>query len=353
MNNYSRYAPARMEDLTPIEVWWPVVGNVYFNGELILTIPLGEYEGSNIGRVRCLNYGGIKGNVQVLRQCYLQGGKIENDWLQTKVFGKLVKVHTIIALTFIGERPEGFEVDHINFRRDDNRIENIRYLPKSENSGRHGAEGIQKQKEARDKLWSDDEFRKQQSETMALRWNDDGYRNKIEPILERGRSSEFDEKRKEGLRNKYKNDIDYRNMKSDAMKELNKGKRQTVLQYSISDGKLIRIWDSSHQVERVLGFDQGNIVNACNRKKRVKQMYGYIWSYTELSKDELNTIIEKIKQGQCKLVEQIDRETGKVIKVWNSIKDAAKELGIQASSISQCINGKLHTAGCFAWRMAQ
>ena len=50
-------------------------------------------------------------------------------------------IHRLVALTFIGPRPEGLEIRHLNGNRDDNRIENIRYGTRSENrqdSRKHG-----------------------------------------------------------------------------------------------------------------------------------------------------------------------------------------------------------------------
>lgn len=56
--------------------------------------------------------------------------------------------HKIIAETFIGSRPDGHEIDHINGIRDDNRACNLRYLTKAENnkhayeSGRRDVNGF-------------------------------------------------------------------------------------------------------------------------------------------------------------------------------------------------------------------
>lgn len=44
------------------------------------------------------------------------------------------KVHQIVAEVFLGEKPEGCVVDHINRNRQDNRVENLRWLPLSKNS---------------------------------------------------------------------------------------------------------------------------------------------------------------------------------------------------------------------------
>lgn len=50
-------------------------------------------------------------------------------------------VHALVALTFLGPRPEGAEVCHWNGDKRDNTVGNLRYAPKSENAAdslRHG-----------------------------------------------------------------------------------------------------------------------------------------------------------------------------------------------------------------------
>ena len=42
-------------------------------------------------------------------------------------------IHSLVMEAFVGERPNGYETDHINRIRDDNRLENLRYCSKSEN----------------------------------------------------------------------------------------------------------------------------------------------------------------------------------------------------------------------------
>jgi hypothetical protein len=44
-----------------------------------------------------------------------------------------VDVQVLVALTYIGERPEGKVVDHKNRNRLDNRVENLRYVTREEN----------------------------------------------------------------------------------------------------------------------------------------------------------------------------------------------------------------------------
>lgn len=47
---------------------------------------------------------------------------------------KAFRVHRAVYETFVGEIPEGYEIDHINTKRDDNRVENLRAVTHAENT---------------------------------------------------------------------------------------------------------------------------------------------------------------------------------------------------------------------------
>lgn len=47
---------------------------------------------------------------------------------------KLMFVHRLVFETFIGELTQGYEIDHINTIRDDNRVENLRCVTHAENN---------------------------------------------------------------------------------------------------------------------------------------------------------------------------------------------------------------------------
>ena len=53
---------------------------------------------------------------------------------------------------------------------------------------------------------------------------------------------------------------------------------------------------------------------------------------------------------KAKKVGQYDKQTLELIKVWNSLIDVTRELGIDNSSISKCCKGKLKSAGGFIWK---
>ena len=42
-------------------------------------------------------------------------------------------VHNVIALCYLGEKPEGYQTDHINSIRTDNRLENLQYITPQQN----------------------------------------------------------------------------------------------------------------------------------------------------------------------------------------------------------------------------
>lgn len=71
-----------------------------------------------------------KGILKLCKDTYNNGG-----YVQCSVKGKpaYALVHRIVYETFKGEIPEGYEIDHINSVRDDNRLCNLQILTRSEN----------------------------------------------------------------------------------------------------------------------------------------------------------------------------------------------------------------------------
>lgn len=61
------------------------------------------------------------------------GNMRENGYLQLMVGRKCVKLHRLIYEHVNGQIPDGFEIDHINGIRTDNRIENLRLVSRGEN----------------------------------------------------------------------------------------------------------------------------------------------------------------------------------------------------------------------------
>lgn len=90
-----------------------------------------RYMVSDQGNVMTLDFGGSgKGNRQLMTIVKVSSGytgvKLGKD-------RKRFLIHRLVMLAFVGPCPEGKEVDHINGRRDDNRLENLRYVTRGEN----------------------------------------------------------------------------------------------------------------------------------------------------------------------------------------------------------------------------
>lgn len=69
---------------------------------------------------------------------------------------------------------------------------------------------------------------------------------------------------------KYNSNYGSRNIK------VSKANSIPILQFS-KTGEFIKKWESATQVERELGFNNGNIISCC--KEKLKLAYGYKWGY--------------------------------------------------------------------------
>ena len=99
------------------------------------------------GNVYSLNYNRT-GKVRKLKP-----GKSKDGYLHFGIFkdGKQVsrpRVHRFVWECIIGEIPDGYDVDHLGFDRQNNRIENLKAIPASENRARKSEEGKKRQAEA-------------------------------------------------------------------------------------------------------------------------------------------------------------------------------------------------------------
>lgn len=86
-----------------------------------------KYEVSSLGRVRSLHWAEPRPRKLVTTGRY--------PMVMLKQDGRLwnVEVHTLVARAFLGPRPEGQEVAHLNGMNSDARVENLAYKSKVEN----------------------------------------------------------------------------------------------------------------------------------------------------------------------------------------------------------------------------
>lgn len=107
------------------EVWRDVVGYEGF------------YQVSDLGRVRSVDRIIVEKATGIKRKLK---GRLLTPAIRSNGYAVVNlgrnnhrRVHHIVMDAFVGTRKEGFEVDHINRNRADNRLENLRYITVSEN----------------------------------------------------------------------------------------------------------------------------------------------------------------------------------------------------------------------------
>lgn len=111
-----------------VEEWKPVVGHE------------NEYEVSNLGRVKSLARevrivrGSVEGTMPVKERILTPLKKTKQGYRSVGL-GKYEKqlVHILVAEAFLGPRPEGMYVGHLNGDPSDNRAANLAYITPAEN----------------------------------------------------------------------------------------------------------------------------------------------------------------------------------------------------------------------------
>tara|TARA_R110000868_G_scaffold371242_1_gene634762 strand:+ start:78 stop:593 length:516 start_codon:yes stop_codon:yes gene_type:complete len=94
------------------------------------------YEVSNMGNIRSINK---QSNEILLRKTKVctdhtnyKSTKISMRDIDGKT--KVFRIAHLVAYSFLGDRPNGMEIDHMNMNSLDNRVENLRYVTRTENA---------------------------------------------------------------------------------------------------------------------------------------------------------------------------------------------------------------------------
>lgn len=130
------------------------------------------------------------------------------------------------------------------------------------------------------------------------------------------------------------------------------------------NGNYIKTWNCMSDAAKHHNTDTSNISYACKSKQH--QLLGHLFFYKddvtkEYVKDFCNKKLYKKRRKysnshalkQQHAVNQYDMN-GNFIKHWDSIKEAAKALGVKAkSNISMCCSGKYKHCKHFIWRYAE
>lgn len=167
----------------------------------------------------------------------------------------------------------------------------------------------------RKERWNNKEFRKHHSESMKIAMNKSDYKDKQAEITKnRWESGNFDEVH-----------------------------CKTVI--CLETGE---IYKSITDASKLTNICRGDIGKCCLNQQKTAS--GYHWQYysDELKlKENRKHLIDEIGSGHNKKI--ICVETGKI---YNSIKEASKDIEIDNSSIGKAIKGSQETAGGYHWKIA-
>lgn len=94
------------------------------------------------------------------------------------------------------------------------------------------------------------------------------------------------------------------------------------------DGEFIREWESSMQIERETGYDQGNIIKCCKMYKNYSHVGGYKWQYADPSQ----------QQRHNRPVAALTKD-GEYVAEYKNAADTARSLKISQTLIRHCLNG--------------
>lgn len=217
----------------------------------------GKFVASSDGKIFNTDWKG-KGITKEVKQSLHHSG-----YLHFNMNGKPIYAHKVIMLAFKGECPEGKEIDHINGVRNDNRIENLRYVTRTENVRNPVTRErfLEANRKANKELWKNSDFRKKMSEMLIDR------NKNILP-----NDPEWRRKTAEAAKKRAK-DPEWRRKTAEAVK---KACSKPVIQYTL-EGQYVKRWNSTREVQRELGYKQTAISRCCCGK--CKQRYGYHWEY--------------------------------------------------------------------------
>lgn len=137
--------------------------------------------------------------------------------------------------------------------------------------------------------------------------------------------------------------------RSEAIKASPIKQRKAVVQLSLS-GKFIKEYRSTKEASEETGIDRRQISCAINHIG--KQAQGYLW----VLKDNYNIDIDygeiykkESMHPKPKRIAQYTKD-GIFIKEWDSLKEAHLNLGINYSSLTNCLHGRYSHAGGFVWK---
>lgn len=120
-----------------------------------------------------------------------------------------------------------------------------------------------------------------------------------------------------------------------------------VYQYTL-DGRFVKEWKSTADIDRQMGYKHGNIWACCNGVYASSN--GYQWSYTKYDKMKpIKTPTQRTAEKQSNAVEQYTNDW-KFVAEYPSMNEAARQTGYSQGFISLACNGKKELAYGYRWK---
>lgn len=125
-----------------------------------------------------------------------------------------------------------------------------------------------------------------------------------------------------------------------------------VYQLDKITGEIIKEWESA--VDAGKAYNSIHVGTACI-SERNKSLKGYRWCYVEdyhKEKDKDYTDRRAVRgknNSKSKAVYQMDKDTGEIIKKWDSLADIRRELKISPSNVIQVCKGTRLNCNGFKW----
>ena len=229
-----------------------------------------EYMVSSKGQVKSLEREVIDCNGKMwtlperIRKQYKQPNGYMEVTLSKNNHQHRYSVHSLVMKAFVGERPEGMDIDHKDSNRANNELVNLRYVTRKDNVNNPNSSIIK----------------------TVLQYSLEGeYIRSWVSVADVERVLGYDSSSiAKCCKNKLKtaNGYQWQYLNSDGSYPtvnavtITGGRKKPISQYTLQD-ELIRNWKSTMEINKQLGYDNSAITKCCKRKQITA--YGYIWKY--------------------------------------------------------------------------
>lgn len=121
---------------------------------------------------------------------------------------------------------------------------------------------------------------------------------------------------------------------------------RNILQFD-KNGTFLKQYTSVTEASNATGISKAGIIYTCEHKRN--HAGGYIWRYITL---DLSNYNYKHNAWESAIVAQLDLK-GRVIKIFNTIKDGAKSISTNLCNVSNTCRGIQKTSGGYLWRYVE